>query len=117
MFLQFRLLTLLEPPLSPSQQQKIRKLTEVYNSDALPTTGTSGAKGKAKGSGNETKDTDAEKVYTADDVMEVVAKKRTHCKPMEVGTCLSKKVKRYGPWTDPDVEVDWSTYPLGSCPT
>ncbi|XP_041772818.1 uncharacterized protein LOC121594022 [Anopheles merus] len=111
------LLALLEPPLSPTQQQKIRKLTEVYNSDALPTTGTSGAKGKAKGSGNGTKDTDAEKVYTADDVMEVVAKKRAHCKPLEVGTCLSKKVKRYGPWTDPDVEVDWSTYPLGSCPT
>uniref|UniRef100_A0A182KH95 Uncharacterized protein n=1 Tax=Anopheles christyi TaxID=43041 RepID=A0A182KH95_9DIPT len=106
------LLSLLEPPLSPLEQQKINKLTQVYNGNKFSTI--------KQANGNvapNTEDMDGANIFTADDLLEVVAKKRANSKPMEMGESLSKKVQRIGPWTERDVEIDWSCYPLGTCPT
>uniref|UniRef100_A0A182PIE1 Ribosomal biogenesis protein LAS1L n=1 Tax=Anopheles epiroticus TaxID=199890 RepID=A0A182PIE1_9DIPT len=104
------LLHLIEPPLTSTELQKINKLTQVYSSDVIfPSTGKKDTPAKQNGS--------TDKVYTADDLLEEVARKRTSSKPEEEGETIPfKKGKRFGPWTVPEEDVDWSCYPLGTCP-
>ncbi|XP_052896675.1 uncharacterized protein LOC128303672 [Anopheles moucheti] len=115
------LLALQEPPLSDEQQLKIQRLTQIYymgSSNVL--IDASCAKLFPKQNSQVTGDhtgstTNSSEVYTAQDLKEAIANIRNKSKSAEE-TIPAKRPKKYGPWTEPDQTVDWSHYPLGTCP-
>ncbi|XP_035906280.1 uncharacterized protein LOC118509597 [Anopheles stephensi] len=117
------LLTLQEPSLSDEQLQKIKHLTQIYYAGSnvisadpsskkdIPTEG-------KQGNGHQATGTNGTKIYTAEDLKDAIA--NIHSNKRKVAgepTAPPKRAKQYGPWTEPDVTIDWGKYPLGTCRT
>uniref|UniRef100_A0A182WC52 Ribosomal biogenesis protein LAS1L n=1 Tax=Anopheles minimus TaxID=112268 RepID=A0A182WC52_9DIPT len=110
------LLTLQEPPLSEEQQRKIQRLTEIYYPNInifsvttcrknIPKQGTTTASES---------NTNASKIYTAEDLKEAIAKIRNASNERTEESIPAKRAKKCGPWTEPDPTLNWGSYPLGT---
>uniref|UniRef100_A0A182QRV9 Uncharacterized protein n=1 Tax=Anopheles farauti TaxID=69004 RepID=A0A182QRV9_9DIPT len=122
------LLTLIEPPLPASVQQKVNDLTQIfnkanyalYNDSHNSDTTTVKTKGK---NAQPTVEEDSNEIYTAEHLLQALGRKRTASSTSATeqnGTVKldppTSKRKRHGLWTEPDPSIDWGSYPLGTCP-